>query len=52
MREKHHDAQGLLPPDSGGFVSRDYDSYDEYVEHQRQKLDESSRSATASRTRP
>lgn len=40
VREKHHDAEGLLPADAEGFVRRDYGSYDEYVEHQRQKLDE------------
>jgi SAM-dependent methyltransferase len=40
VRQKHHDAEGLLPPDEHGFVRRDYDSYDEYVEHQRQKLEE------------
>jgi SAM-dependent methyltransferase len=40
VRAKHHDAQGLLAPDDEGFVRRDYGSYEEYVEHQRQKLDE------------
>lgn len=40
VREKHHDAEGLIPPDEEGFVHRDYGSYEEYVEHQRQKLDE------------
>jgi SAM-dependent methyltransferase len=40
VRARHHDAEGLLPPDEAGFVRRDYDSYEEYVEHQRQKLDE------------
>lgn len=40
VRAKHHDAAGLLPPDAEGFVRRDYDSYGEYVDHQRQKLDE------------
>jgi len=40
VRAKHHDAEGLLPPDAEGFVHRDYESYEEYVEHQRQKLDE------------
>jgi SAM-dependent methyltransferase len=40
VRAKHHDAEGLLPPDAEGFVHREYDSYDEYVDHQRQKLEE------------
>jgi SAM-dependent methyltransferase len=40
VRSKHHGAEGLLPPDAEGFVRRDYESYEEYVEHQRQKLDE------------
>jgi SAM-dependent methyltransferase len=40
VRSKHFGAEGLKPPDAEGFVRRDYDSYDEYVQHQRQKLDE------------
>lgn len=40
VREKHHGAEGLTRPDAEGFVHRDYASYEEYVEHQRQKLDE------------
>jgi SAM-dependent methyltransferase len=40
VRSKHHGAEGLRLPDAEGFVRRDYDSYEEYVEHQRQKLDE------------
>lgn len=40
LREKHHDAEGLKPPDKEGFVHREYGSYEEYIEHQRQKLDE------------
>ena len=40
VRRKHFEAEGLKPPDAEGIISRDYDSYDEYVQHQRQKLDE------------
>lgn len=39
VRRKHFGASGLLPPDETGFVKRDYESYDEYLVHQRQKLD-------------
>ena len=40
VRAKHFGAEGLTPPDEDGFVHREYGSYDEYLEHQRQKLDE------------
>ena len=40
VRSKHFGAEGLAPPDAEGLVHRDYDSYEEYLEHQRQKLDE------------
>jgi SAM-dependent methyltransferase len=40
VRSKHHGAERLLEADEQGFVRRDYDSYEEYVEHQRQKLRE------------
>jgi SAM-dependent methyltransferase len=40
VRSKHFGAEGLMAPDAEGFVRRDYTSYEEYVEHQRQKLDE------------
>ena len=44
VRRKHFEAEGLLEPDEAGLVRRDYDSYEEYVEHQRQKLEEILRS--------
>jgi SAM-dependent methyltransferase len=40
VRHKHYGAEGLLAPSEDGLVRRDYASYDEYVEHQQQKLDE------------
>jgi len=40
VRRKHFGAEGLKPPDAEGLIHRDYDSYEEYVQHQRQKLDE------------
>jgi SAM-dependent methyltransferase len=40
VREKHFGAERLGDPGDDGIVRREYDSYDEYVEHQRQKLQE------------
>jgi len=37
---KHRGAESLADPDSAGLVKREYSSYDEYLVHQRQKLDE------------
>ena len=39
VRLKHRGAQALQEPDAEGLVKRDYDTYSEYVLHQRQKLD-------------
>jgi len=40
VRRKHFGSSGLRPPNESGLVTRDYEDYDEYVVHQRQKLDE------------
>ena len=40
VRARHRGAQSLAEPDGEGFVKRRYASYEEYVVHQRQKLDE------------
>lgn len=39
VRRRHFGSSGLRPPDDCGLVIRDYEDYDEYVVHQRQKLD-------------
>jgi SAM-dependent methyltransferase len=40
VRAKHRGARLLAEPDGEGFVRRRYASYEEYVVHQRQKLEE------------
>jgi SAM-dependent methyltransferase len=40
VRSKHFGAEGLTAPDADGLIHREYDSYEEYVQHQQQKLDE------------
>lgn len=40
VRRKHFGAARLQPPDAEGIVHREYDSYAEYTEHQRQKFEE------------
>ncbi len=39
VRRKHFGSSGLRRPDETGLVRRDYESYEEYLVHQRQKLD-------------
>ncbi|GAB1420951.1 hypothetical protein MASR2M15_10790 [Anaerolineales bacterium] len=40
VRQKHHGDSGWQAEDNQGIIRRDYADYDEYVEHQKQKLDE------------
>lgn len=40
VRRRHFGAERLREPDEDRIVRRDYSSYDEYIAHQRQKLDE------------
>jgi SAM-dependent methyltransferase len=40
VREKHYGGGGWKEEAEGAILSRDYESYDEYLTHQRQKLDE------------
>jgi SAM-dependent methyltransferase len=40
VRHKHHGAGGWKTEKEGGLVRRDYSSYDEYLTHQKLKLDE------------
>ena len=40
VRNKHHHAEGWKAERQNGLTYRDYESYDEYVVHQRQKFDE------------
>jgi SAM-dependent methyltransferase len=40
LRRKHTGASGLRAPDGHGIVTREYESYAEYVQHQALKFDE------------
>ena len=40
VRHKHHGGGGWKTESEGGLVKRDYASYDEYLTHQKLKLDE------------
>jgi len=40
VRNKHHGTGGWKEKKTGGLQYRDYDSYEEYITHQRQKFDE------------
>ena len=40
VRHKHHGGGGWTTKSEGGLVKRDYASYDEYLTHQKLKLDE------------
>lgn len=40
VRQKHHGAGGWKAEKEGDILKRDYASYDEYVTHQKQKLEE------------